>query len=905
MASRQIAEFPEASGAAGSDVLLIQPGEVGTPLARITVETLLNTQHATINATHGGTIGGTLRPYTIEAGDAIVAARYLHAPFLITDISSAFGEQAQLTPEVGGSVLYGAAENATNTNISLFAYGTSATPSYRLHRARGTAASPTSPQNNDVLGEIIATGLISGTPQNGGTVIRSIATQNWSGSANGAGIDILVTANSTTTPVTVTQFRSTGVTLPVALSVTGSTTLSGGATAKRLVVDAGDHTLLSDFSWSTAPFGVKINLPYYSESTLVSGPARALMNVSIGKDLARIVNTTSGALGMLRYLVLTAQIGDETSPQEQQWDGGRVGLYISMRDRAKPRSATDGPVPPYAYPPVFGIWTVARIENSRGGTGITKEGTRGSQTTTYSSTLFGANASNLLSGGSVEHEVRFDSGSSVRSWRSGSMNISGVDGLIPTRQFSAFGGNRRGQDCPGFRFGYVAGEAGFPHIDELDGTLIAHRASIASSRPRAKGGVDLLDGMYYGFVMRWPGGKIKGGDVSGTTAGAIAIGTGSFSRTTDGARLAAKGWCGPASGTSLRYGIEVINGDTGHILERNSLFECPYGGTYLLTSRDPSDPKRVRRLRVIHPPFFETTPPASFYAYLRPSAGGVWAFRVSSTATTTSHPTMLTETTADTVVGRYLRYLTGVCAGEERIITAYDPSTKIVTTEAFSASPTIDATILSNGKFQLPLNTAWTIGQGVGSETVVQGPGNNVTLTGDGTNAAYIAQDCVVLEDTSYIIRVRHYGVVLVEVRTGPLENPFASDYLVPPFEEGDEEGTIFVETTTDFLFVVPYGVTEINVRLSSVGTDPVVLRSVACATATDGRFRNGIRAEVVCRIEIAVTTTELNTLYIQEGGNPVVVDGTALKITSLPTSPGGLPSGSVYNDSGTLKIVS
>lgn len=903
MASRQIAEFPEASGAAGSDVLLIQPGEVGTPLARITVEALLNTQHATINATQGGTIGGTLRPHVVEADNAIYTSLYLRAPMAVIDVTIITGEQAQLTPEVAGAVIYGAAENATNTNVSLFAYGTSVTPSYRLHRARGTATSPTSPQNNDVLGEIIATGLISGAPQAGGTVIRSVATQNWSGSANGAGIDILVTANSTTTPVTAAQFRSTGVTLPAALSVSGSTSLIGATTAKMLTVDAGSYFLSSDYSWTTTPFGIKIDLPYSATPTQISGGTRDLMRISINNDMAYVVNSSTGAFGMLRYFHITGQYGIATSPSGQQWDGGRVGLLIDMRDRSSPRSATLGPVAPYAYPPVFGAWVGVRVENSRGGTSITKEGTRGSQCAIYSSSLFANGATNLLGGRSTEHGFRLDSGASLRNWRSENANIMGVDGLIPTRQFAAYGGNRRGQDCPGFRFGYVAGEAGFPHIDELDGTVIGFRGGIASSRPRAKGGVDFLDGLFSKFVMRWPGGKIAGGDISDASAGAIVVGTGSITRTTDGVCIATKGWRGPASGTALRDGIEIIDGNTGHVLERNSMFECPYGGTYVLTKRDPTDPKRVNRLRVINPPVFETTPPASYYAYLRPSAGGVWAFRVPGTATTTAHPSQLTESTESTVVGRYLRYLTGVCAGEERLITGYDPSTKVITTEAFSASPTVDATIFTNGKFQLPISTGWTIMQGVGTETVVQS-GSRVTLTGDGTNAAYIAQTCTVLEDTSYIIRVRHYGNVLVEVRTDPSEDAFASDILTPDFEVSEDDETVILETTSDFLFVVPYGATEVNIRLSSVGTDPVVLRSVAAATATDGKFRNGIRAEVVCRIEISVSTTEMKTLYVQNDGNPLVLDGGGLSITSLPTSPTGLPAGRIYNDGGVVKVV-
>ena len=45
-------------------------------------------------------------------------------------------------------------------------------------------------------------------------------------------------------------------------------------------------------------------------------------------------------------------------------------------------------------------------------------------------------------------------------------------------------------------------------------------------------------------------------------------------------------------------------------------------------------------------------------------------------------------------------------------------------------------------------------------------------------------------------------------------------------------------------------------------------------------------------------------SLFIQEQRNPGDVRGATLTITDLPTSPTGLEPGTIWNDSGTLKVV-
>lgn len=45
-------------------------------------------------------------------------------------------------------------------------------------------------------------------------------------------------------------------------------------------------------------------------------------------------------------------------------------------------------------------------------------------------------------------------------------------------------------------------------------------------------------------------------------------------------------------------------------------------------------------------------------------------------------------------------------------------------------------------------------------------------------------------------------------------------------------------------------------------------------------------------------------SLFIQEQRNPGDIRGATLTITDLPTSATGLPVGTIWNDSGTLKVV-
>lgn len=52
------------------------------------------------------------------------------------------------------------------------------------------------------------------------------------------------------------------------------------------------------------------------------------------------------------------------------------------------------------------------------------------------------------------------------------------------------------------------------------------------------------------------------------------------------------------------------------------------------------------------------------------------------------------------------------------------------------------------------------------------------------------------------------------------------------------------------------------------------------------------------------LTITRLLNYFIDQQDNPGSIRGTTLNLTNLPTSATGLATGDVWNDAGTLKIV-
>lgn len=96
--------------------------------------------------------------------------------------------------------------NNTNPNVYLDGFGTTATngaPIIELRRARGTAAAPTAVQNGDYLAvlQMQAANGAGTYGANANFAINILATENWTGSANGTSCQLLTTVNGTTSAI--------------------------------------------------------------------------------------------------------------------------------------------------------------------------------------------------------------------------------------------------------------------------------------------------------------------------------------------------------------------------------------------------------------------------------------------------------------------------------------------------------------------------------------------------------------------------------------------------------------------------------------------------------------------------------------------------------------------------------
>jgi hypothetical protein len=98
---------------------------------------------------------------------------------------------AALAPySLTGLLIQGPDNPATVPGLQISRYGGGAGLQVRFQQAGGTRAAPTATQNNDILGDIFALGF--GTAFGRGAIIRMIAEETWTATANGAGIQIIV-----------------------------------------------------------------------------------------------------------------------------------------------------------------------------------------------------------------------------------------------------------------------------------------------------------------------------------------------------------------------------------------------------------------------------------------------------------------------------------------------------------------------------------------------------------------------------------------------------------------------------------------------------------------------------------------------------------------------------------------
>ncbi len=103
--------------------------------------------------------------------------------------------------------------SSANTVVAVATYNNSNVSVFSAVRARGTSASPSGVQTNDTLGVYgfggWGTGSVAFSTSTTGRFI-GVADENWTNSAQGTGLQFLVTPNGSTTPSTVMKIANTG-----------------------------------------------------------------------------------------------------------------------------------------------------------------------------------------------------------------------------------------------------------------------------------------------------------------------------------------------------------------------------------------------------------------------------------------------------------------------------------------------------------------------------------------------------------------------------------------------------------------------------------------------------------------------------------------------------------------------
>lgn len=154
-------------------------------------------------------------------------------------------------------------KNASNAVVSS-SYGTGVVSEFMTFRGRGTAASTTAVQTNDILGSFSFTGAQSSTAILSGAYIRGVATENWSTAASGTKFEFYTTANTTTTR-----------TLRLTIDNDGTSTFANNVAVNGNFTSGDASGDVFDHNGTLAKFGAASDgYTYISEDTLNYGYAQ-------------------------------------------------------------------------------------------------------------------------------------------------------------------------------------------------------------------------------------------------------------------------------------------------------------------------------------------------------------------------------------------------------------------------------------------------------------------------------------------------------------------------------------------------------------------------------------------------------------------------------------------------------
>jgi hypothetical protein len=662
------------------------------------------------------------------------------------------------------------------------------------------------------------------------------------------------------------------------LTVTGTLASSTSATMKNLWVAAGAHSMSGAYSHGTAPLALSMTLPRVDGASAPTGK-RNVMSWQILNDVAGpVIGANQGpSVNALELLMRTGIAGGAVA---DSWKGSRTMLRVTWSEDNAPYESLSGPENGKVTPAVNITWSTLFSKYNRGGTAPEYGRARGSNFLDYGMVSHVTGSTNLTNSRLYEGSLFFQSGTSVRNAFGWALNTPLTAGAAPAEVYTAYTTGAGGKTSHSWRTVFGIGETGWGGIDPLNGTLLGFKASHAAPVPNARNGIDLQDVNFAGRAMKWIGGDISGGSHATAGAGRLRLGNGFLTPTTTGLQIDAVGYRGSPAGTIMTLGGDLVNGDPVVAIRNNSIGDDDYGGTYQFYSPDYAN-NDFRAVKVLNPPVTNGAAPSNpIEVRLRYNSSAKIEFPVTDTATTTSHPTELTATITDYYVGRYLAYYTGAAAGEKRVITAYDATTKILTTAAFSTVPTASVNVISNFNFAAALPTvedtivnSWQYTLNGGTGTVVrQTSPNSANLTGDGTHAASLDQTFAWPADTDgilYLIAAGNYRVMLGTTRGA---SDLLDVYVEAEAPDEDEEYPFVPEELSFFS-----AGTTVWLRLENTSTITAKIRNVRCADSVSGSaILLGIRAGVeAVPLTVNHAWTQRNTLELQPGAGPATFGGT------------------------------
>jgi len=705
-----------------------------------------------------------------------------------------------------------------------------------------------------------------------------------------------------------------GGTITGGLTVAGQFVASTTARITNLWVTAGAYSMEDTFSAGTSPFAVSMTLPRVDGASAPPGK-RNIMQMAILQDRASPVAAANQGPSV-NALEIIQRSGVAGGAVADSWGGSRTMLRTTWSEDNAPIESLEGPDNGRVTPAVNVTWSTIFAKYNRGGTAPEYGRARGSNFLDYGMVSHVTGSTNLTNSRLYEGSLFWQAGTSVRNAFGWALNTPLTAGAAPAEVYTAYTTGAGGKTSHSWRTVFGIGETGWGGIDPLNGTLLGFKASHAAPVPQARNGIDIQDVNFSGRAIKWVGGDISGGAHGTVSSGRLRLGNGYLTPSATGLEIDAVGYRGSPSGTIMTLGGNLVNGDPAVDIRNNSVGDDDYGGTYQFYSPNYAT-NEFRAVKVLNPPRTNGAAPSNpIEVRLRYNSSAKVEFPVTDTATTTSHPTELTATIADYYVGRYLAYYTGVCAGEKQLITAYDETTHVLTTNAFTTAPTASVNVIGNFNFAAALPTvedtivnSWQYTLNGGTGTVVrQTSPNSANLTGDGTNAASLDQTFAwpaATDGVLYLVAAGNYRIMLGTTRGA---SDLLDVYVEAEAPDNDEDYPFVPEEQTFYS-----AGTTVWLRIENTSTITAKIRNVRCADSTSGSaILLGIRAGVeAVPLTVNHTWTQLDTLALQPGGGALVIGGVIRTTLHLSTTydddaaaaAGGVELGEIYSNGGFLVV--